>query len=172
MKPLRIVLTGSECTGKSTLAEQLGLHYKVETVPEYLREYFEQKNGSLSIEDTIPIAKGQLEAERLIESKGYNPLINDTDALSSVIYARHYFGRCPEFIEEILNNRHCDLYILCGTDIKWQADGQRDRPEQREYMQGLFRNELITRKLNFIEITGSADQRFDIAVKAIDSLLG
>ncbi|GKT28916.1 ATP-binding protein, partial [Aduncisulcus paluster] len=91
---LRVVLTGSECTGKSSLAAKLAEHYKVEFVPEYLREYFAMKNGILTVDDVIPIAQGQLQYETDIANKGYNPLICDTDIISSIVYAKHYFGVC------------------------------------------------------------------------------
>lgn len=171
MKQIRIVLTGSECTGKSTLATQLATHYGVTCVPEYLREYFELKNGILSLEDAIPIAMGQLKLEQEAEKSGSNPLICDTNALSSVIYSRHYFKFCPNWIEELLEKRSWDLYLLCETDIQWQPDGQRDRPAERKYMHGFFRKELTERKLPFIEIAGTAEQRLIKAIQAVDNII-
>jgi NadR type nicotinamide-nucleotide adenylyltransferase len=171
MSSIRIVITGSECTGKSTLTRKLGEYYQVETVPEYLRNYFEMKHGRLSIDDAVPIARGQLEAEQKVIKNGCNPVICDTDTLSSIIYSNHYFGSCPEQIETIFKNLKTDLYLLCCTDIPWQADGQRDRPEGRQYMQDLFKNELKKRELPYIELSGSIEERARKAVEEIDLLL-
>lgn len=171
MRQVRIVLTGSECTGKTTLASDLSAHYGVTPVPEYLREYFEFKNGVLTIEDAIPIAEGQIRNEISTEKAGNNPLICDTNALSSIIYSRHYYGHCPQWIEQQLKDHPYHLYLLCETDIPWQADGQRDRPAEREHMQSLFRNELLKRKLPFVEISGDRKQRLDMAVRAVDRIL-
>ena len=41
----KIVIIGPESTGKSTLCEQLAVHYKTEWVREYAREYL-LKNGT------------------------------------------------------------------------------------------------------------------------------
>ncbi len=169
--PVRIVLTGSECTGKSTLAKALADHYGVGFVPEYLREYFEQAGGTLTIEDAVPIAKGQLAGENVLEKCGTSPLICDTNALSSVVYSRYYYGACPAWIEEILEQRTYHHYLLCHIDVPWQADGQRDRPELREDMQTMFEKELQRRSLPYTPLSSSHEQRLAKAIAIIDRLL-
>ncbi len=168
---LRVVLSGSECTGKSSLAAKLAEHYKVEFVPEYLREYFEMKSGQLTADDVIPIARGQLRFEAENAAKGYNPLICDTDIISSIVYAKHYFGQCPEWLNDVLKDLGPSLYLLCDIDIQWQADGQRDMPEQREYMQSLFIKELSNRNIPYHNISGSLPQRTAESIRLIDDAL-
>lgn len=168
---VRIVVTGSECTGKSTLAAALAEHFGVPFVPEYLREYFVRKNGILTIEDAIPIAKGQLTSEHRLEDEGINPLICDTNLVSSVVYSRHYYGRCPQWIEERLAEREYHHYFLCGLDVPWQPDGQRDRPAEREGMQQLFRDELLRRGVEFTELSGSVAERLALAVPVVERLI-
>ncbi|ACS81225.1 AAA family ATPase [Maridesulfovibrio salexigens] len=168
---LRVVLTGSECTGKSTLASKLAEHYKVEFVPEYLREYFVMKNGILTVDDVIPIAQGQLLYEKEAAGKGFNPLICDTDIISSIVYAKHYFGVCPDWLEDRLKELQRSIYLLCDIDVQWQADGQRDMPEERDYMQNLFISELESRNIPFQLISGSLTQRTVKSIKLIDRTL-
>lgn len=168
---LRVVLTGSECTGKSTLAAELAKHYRVETVSEYLREYFEMKNGILSVDDVIPIARGQLRYEAKAAAKGYDPLICDTDIISSIAYAKHYFGECPEWLNDKFAQLGPSLYLLCDIDIQWQADGQRDMPEQRKYMQNLFIKELTERNIPYHKISGSITERKVKSIDCIDKAL-
>lgn len=168
---VRIVVTGSECTGKTTLARALAERFGVKPVPEFLRKYFEAVGGVLTLEDAIPIAKGQLKAEKQAEAAGINPLICDTNLLSSVIYNRHYYGTCPKWIEQQLTARHYHHYFLCGTDVPWQADGQRDRPEQRAELQNHFREELLRRKVPFTELKGDVEQRLETAAEVVQELL-
>ncbi len=168
---VRIVVTGSECTGKSTLARSLAEHYKVGFAPEYLRRYFGEKNGVLTIEDAVPIAKGQLDGELERERAGDNPIICDTNLLSSIVYNKHYYGNCPKWIEETILNREYHHYLLCGIDVPWRADGQRDRPEAREHMQSLFRSTLVLRNYPFTELFGNPEERKQQAVRIIDRLL-
>lgn len=169
--PARIVLSGSECTGKTTLAGTLADHYGVNFVPEHLRSYFENKNGILTVDDVIPIARGQLELERIAEQRGDIPLICDTDIISSIVYAKHYFKTCPKWLEEQFLKRTPSIYLLCDIDIKWQNDGQRDMEHGREYMQQLFTHELQARALTVHRISGPAERRFKKAVEIIDGLL-
>src|SRR5207253_481391 len=57
---IRVVLTGSESTGKSTLARQLAEYYAAELVPEFVRDYAAKKGAALDYSDHGPIARGQI----------------------------------------------------------------------------------------------------------------
>jgi NadR type nicotinamide-nucleotide adenylyltransferase len=164
----RTVVTGSECTGKTTLARALAEHYGTVWVPEYVRDFVLQKGAPPDAGDVDAIARGQVEREdELAAADGL--LILDTDLLSTVVYSRHYYGRCPRWIEEALDRRAGDLYLLAGIDVPWVADGDlRDRGGRREEMQELFRRELIVRGLRFVEILGDRDARVRRAVAVID----
>src|SRR5688572_6159778 len=59
----RVVLTGSESTGKTTLAARLAEHYGTLWVPEFGREYLDRKGAFLDASDIEPIARGQQAAE-------------------------------------------------------------------------------------------------------------
>src|SRR5439155_26487833 len=79
----RVVLIGSESTGKTTLARRLAEHYGVEWIPEFVREYTVAKNGALDFSDHGAIARGQmaLEDEHITRatSRHARLLIQDTD---------------------------------------------------------------------------------------------
>lgn len=169
--PVKIVITGSECTGKSTMAATLAGRFGVPYAPEFLRDYYVMKEGVLTVQDAVPIAQGQIAGEDALVRQGVNPVICDTNILSSVIYSRHYFGHCPEWIEQQMRKRVYHHYILCNIDVPWVADGQRDRPAEREAMQSLFRNELKARGLPFTEVTGSVEERLAVAVSIVEPLL-
>jgi hypothetical protein len=53
---IRVVLTGSESVGKTTLSAQLAAHYGVACVPEFVREYAAAKGAPLDFRDHGPIA--------------------------------------------------------------------------------------------------------------------
>ena len=168
---IRIVLTGSECTGKTTLAEALALHYRTGLVPEFVRGYAEQRGGIIELSDHAPIARGQIALEDSYIARGGRLLIQDTDLLSTVVYCRHYFGMCEAWIEEAAVTRRPDLYLLCEPDIPWVADGVRDRGHMREEMQSLFRDAVRASGVPFVEIRGERDQRLQCATQAIDRLI-
>ena len=97
---LRVVLTGSESTGKTTLAADLAAHYRTVWSPEFARAYADRKKGPLDRSDVEPIARGQIAGEDEAARRAGRLLILDTDLLSTVVYGRHYYGRFPEWIEK------------------------------------------------------------------------
>ena len=169
---IRVVVTGSECTGKTTLAEALADHYDTVLVPEYARQFVRDQGRAPQASDVEAIARGQIALEESLAGDASKILIQDTDLLSTVVYSRHYYGDCPVWIEERLAGRAAHLYLLCDIDVSWVPNGhQRDREDRREEMHQLFRQALIDRKLNFVDIRGSLDHRMNLAARAIGLLL-
>jgi len=187
---IRIVFTGSESTGKTTLAADVGRHYGVEVVPEFVRRFAEEKGGTIEFSDHGTIARGQmaLEDEFLARAMQVCPappalpvppappalpvlLLQDTDLLSTVVYCRHYFGRCPAWIEETAAARRPDLYLLCDTDVPWVADGVRDRGHMRDEMQRLFEEAVNAAETRRATLSGTPQNRLARAVEIIDRLI-
>lgn len=164
----KIVLFGSESTGKTTLAQQLAAHYQTVWVPEYSRLYQEIKGTSCDLSEVIPIAKGQLELESEAMEKANGLLICDTDILETKVYSEAYNKACPDWLIQQLETRLGDFYLLTNIDLPWEPDGIRDRPHDRAAMHRLFKKELIIRNLPFIEISGNQHERLQRAIRAID----
>jgi NadR type nicotinamide-nucleotide adenylyltransferase len=171
----RLVVTGSECTGKTTLAAALGAHYDVPVAPEFVREYAMAKAGPIDVADHWPIARGQArlqdEAESNARSTERPLVIFDTDLLSTVVYAWHYTGQCEAGIEEMARARVADHYLLLDIDVPWVADGVRDRGDRREAIHLLFRETLERFGAPYTLIRGSWDERFAAAIATVDGLL-
>ena len=168
---IRVVVTGSECTGKTTLAEELARELRTVMVPEFARRFVVDAGRSPTVGDVESIARGQLAAEEAAATKARRVLVLDTDLLSTVIYSRHYYGGCPGWIEEEASRRAGDLYLLADIDVPWRPDGVRDRGHRREEMQRLFRDELERRRLRFVDVTGDPRRRLAGACAAVDAVL-
>lgn len=170
MSVIRVVLTGSESTGKSTLAADLARHYGAQLVGEFVRKFAEQKNGPIDFSDHGLIARGQmaLEDEHLIRAGRL--LVQDTDLLSTVVYCCHYFGRCPTWIEQAALARRPDLYLTCQLDVPWVADGVRDRGHMREVMQEMFQRAVAASGAPSLDLRGSREERLSRAIEAVDGL--
>ena len=170
----RIVLTGSESVGKTTLSALLAVHFGVLLVPEFVREYAAVKGAPLDFRDHGPIAKGHMAREdefvARARDRGDLLLLQDTDLVSTVVYCHHYFGRCPSFIEEEAIARLTSHYLLLDIDIPWVADGIRDRGDRRIELQTLFADTLARFGASFTPIQGDWNARFAQAVAAIDSI--
>ena len=169
---IRVVVTGSECTGKTTIAQALAAHYQTVWVPEFARRFVIDKGAAPGYEDVEAIARGQIALEDKRAEKAFRLLMQDTDLLSTILYSHHYYGDCPYWIEVALEKRAADLYLLTDIDIPWVPDGElRDRGDRREEMHELFRSALIDRRLTFAEIRGSHGERLEASSSMIDRLI-
>jgi NadR type nicotinamide-nucleotide adenylyltransferase len=170
--PLVVVVTGSECTGKSTLASGLAARFGAPCSLEFVRTYLDGKASPLDASDVDPIARGQMRGEDTAAAQATTLVVKDTDLVSTVVYSHHYYGGCPPWVERAAQERLGDVYLLLHPDVPWVADGlQRDRPEGRAEIHALFRERLASFGAVVIDITGSWDERRTRAAAAIEPLL-
>jgi len=149
----RICLTGPECTGKTGVAEALGLPW----APEFAREYAEAHGGVLTAADVEPIARGEIAN---LERVTGDLVILDTDLISTVVYARHYYGSCPAWIEEEARTRRANLYLLLDTDLSWTAGPARDAGgDAREDLFDAFRRALDEFGTRWEIVSGTFEER-------------
>ncbi|WPJ94274.1 ATP-binding protein [Coraliomargarita algicola] len=169
----RIVLTGAECTGKSTLTQALSGYYGEPWTAEYVRDYVDHIGRELTREDLEPIAKGQIATEDACHDKAKRLILHDTNLLSSIIYANHYFNEVIDWVNECFLQRDYTLYLLCCPQgIEWQDDpGQRDSPAARAELQAKFKETLDKLQLPYVELRGDPTARFGEAIRAIDAVL-
>ncbi|MEP6690603.1 MAG: AAA family ATPase [Gemmatimonadaceae bacterium] len=172
----RVVVIGSESTGKTMLARDLAAHFGTVWVPEFARAYLDAKlahrNQTLDASDIEPIARGQAAAEDAGARAANRVLFLDTNLLSTELYARHYYRACPDWIGRAATERRADLYLLTDIDVPWIADTQRDHPHMRAHMHALFIDSLERRGFPYVTISGTFGDRFQLAVKATRELVG
>jgi NadR type nicotinamide-nucleotide adenylyltransferase len=170
-----VVVTGSECTGKTSLAAALAARFDTTWSGEFARAYVEGGRPALDASDVEPIASGQIagevEAERRAAGRGARLVVRDTDLFSTVVYGRHYYGRCPAWVAAAAVERAGDLYLLLAPDVPWVADGVRDRPDEASRLEvhRLFRETLAAAGARVVEITGDWRARSAAAIAAVDA---
>ncbi len=189
----RIAIFGAESTGKSTLAMQLGAHFGAPVVPEFVRGFWDAREGKIVASDLEEIARGQMESEdEAVRSRSMpaalqqdqsstdhsvpNLLICDTELLTNVLWADLLFpGQCPTWVRTVAETRcrHYTLYLLCDTDIPFTPDPQRCFPleKDRQMCRELWRATLVSRDLPKIEISGDWGVRKTQAIKAVESFI-
>ena len=167
MAPLarRICLIGPECTGKSTLAARLARELGAAYVAEHAREYVETHGDELSAADVEPIAHGAM--ANADAARDAERLILDTDLISTIVYARHYYGSCPSWIEDEARRRRADLYLLMDTDLEWREDVARDAGgEAREDLFDAFRAALDEFEARWVIVSGTGEERWERVLAA------
>lgn len=177
--PLRVVLVGSECTGKTELAEWLAAELQVPMSPEYAREYAEARGGSaaLTVDDVGPIARGQLDAEEHAVAaaleQGSAVVVHDTDLLSTLVYAAEYYGvgAVPSWLPETVLERTPAVYLLCDIDVPWHGDPVRDVTRERQVMQRAFEDALGRVGTAVVRLQGARQARRKIARDAVAAMM-
>lgn len=177
----RVVVTGSESTGKTTLAAAIAHSLGTLWVPEYSRQYAGQVQRPLTAHDVEPIARGQIAAEhdgearwrdRFRDVESPPPLVLDTDLVSTTVYARHYYGGCPPWIDAEAIARRGDLYLLCEPDLAWENDGIRDQPQARAALHDRFAGALRAIGARVAVVRGYEGARLGAALHAIRAWQG
>jgi len=171
---IKIALFGTESTGKTTLAKQLAEYYETEWVPEFARDYLQEKweeNQHVCVaDDMMPIAYGQvaLENEKLSLAKKY--LFSDTNLMVTKVFSEVYYGFCDPLLNEAALEHEYDLFFLTDIDVPWEKDDIRDTPEGRESMFSVFKQALIVSGKPFITLSGNKESRLAQAIAIIDHL--
>ncbi|PWB24214.1 DUF4301 family protein [Flavobacterium sp. HTF] len=171
---IKIALFGPESTGKTTLAKQLADYYETEWVPEFARDYLQEKweeNQHICVaDDMLPIAFGQtaLENEKLDTAKKY--LFCDTNLMVTKVFSEIYYGFCDPLLDEAASQHEYDLVFLTDIDVPWEKDDIRDTPDGRETVFSTFKETLINTQKPFITLSGNKESRLAQAVSIIDNL--
>ena len=155
---LKIALFGPESTGKTTLARQLAEYYKTEWVPEFARDYLQEKwdksQTVCNVDDMLPIAYGQTksENEHLLLAKKY--LFCDTNLMVTKVFSEVYYNYCDPILDQAAREHKYDLVFLTDIDVPWEKDDLRDKAEGRERVFEVFKQSLIDNKKPFVVLSG------------------
>lgn len=167
----RIVLTGPESTGKTTMAQQLADYFHTTWVREYGRDYFVENGGIREPADLIRIAEGQIRLEEEALPKANKWLFCDTDLIVTQIWSEIYLKHCPQEVIDLSHTRRYDLHLLMDIDIPWEDDGTREFPQLREWHFKRLKEELDQRKLPYVMISGNYEERLKACIQAVNQCL-
>jgi HTH-type transcriptional repressor of NAD biosynthesis genes len=191
----RVIIVGSESTGKTTLARELVAHYRAiggiwadtKWVAEYGREYTEELlelQGSVATEgeaasaawtarDFAVIATQQQRLEDAAAASGSPVLFCDTDAFATQLWERRYLGEgSTAALDAVPVSPPRGLYLLADlAGVPFEQDGIRDGESYREDMQRWFVEELEKRGERWQLISGTREERLSASIAAVDSVL-
>lgn len=168
----RVAVVGAESTGKSTLCARLRAELRTPVVGEWTRVLAEAGAGTMRSEDVQLIARTQIATEDALarHADGDQPiLVVDTELRTLRLWARRrYDGAPPAWIEDEIARRPYDLYLLCAPDIPFVGAPERDEPTARAKMHDDLVDALRGQRV--VVLTGSRDERFQVAADAIIGL--
>jgi nicotinamide riboside kinase len=174
-KIIKIALFGPESTGKTTLAIQLAEYYNTACVPEFAREYLQEKwdnNGEIcDVNDMLPIAYGQTKLENDSLPKADKFLFCDTNLMVTKVFSEVYYNYCDPLLDQAALEHDYDLFFLTDIDVPWEKDDLRDKPEGRDTVFAIFKQTLIHNNKPFITLSGNKDLRLSKAITIINDLV-
>jgi HTH-type transcriptional repressor of NAD biosynthesis genes len=163
----RIVVTGAESTGTTTLALRLAEALNCPYVPEYGREYTLNRAKVETMpwrsEELIEIARTQSELEHEATLRSTNRwIVADTDAMTTALWHERYFGHRSSEVDAIASAQHKPFaYILTGDEIAFAADDIREGGIARHELQDKLRAEIHARNIPSLEVHGSVEARLN-----------
>ena len=173
---IKVVINGPESTGKTTLTKQLAEYFNTEYVPEFARDYLQEKwdlkKEICSKEDLLVIVKEQLNLENELSSKANKVLLLDTNIITTVNWSiTHFDGFCDPWIIRQTEFLEYDHYLITNIDFPWVKDDLRDRPNERENMLSSLINQHDIRGLKYSIISGVKDVRKSQSIDIIKNLI-
>jgi NadR type nicotinamide-nucleotide adenylyltransferase len=154
----RVCVLGGESSGKTTLCRALARDFDTLHVAEFGRELWEERCGDLSLPDLVRIAETQIAREEQCAQNANEFLFCDTSPLTTLFYARHYFGTAPPELERRAT-RPYDLTVLCAPDFPFVQDGTRQDSTFRKTQHDWYVVALEERSMSFLLAAGSTAER-------------
>lgn len=170
----RVVLSGPESSGKSTLATALAERFGLALAKEYARVHLEAGGPyPRTPSDLTELARRHLAWQREHVPDDASCGIYDTDMLNYFIWADVAFGCVTEEIDCWFAAETHHVHLLCQPDISWHADPLREFPDLAD-RQALFDRhvrELERRGIRYFVISGAGDGRVAMAESAFRAAL-
>ncbi len=167
-KPV-VVITGPECSGKTTLAKDLSKATFQPWAEEQARAYLEQLEQPYTSDDLLNIAGLQMEAILQTSREAGLFAISDTGPEVVLLWHRDKLGPEPAELRAMHEQFTPVLYLLCRPDIPFEEDPLREDPHRRDELFEQYRALLKDRPV--VEISGTRAQRNQKAMMALVGLV-
>jgi len=163
----KVVILGTESTGKTTLTGRLAAHFKAAAIMEAGRDIVENSHH-FSMEDLYSIAAAHAKS---IQAADAPLLIIDTDIHITISYGEFTFGQTIQIENYVFDINKGDLYLYLDNDVPFVQDGTRIDEAARNELDGSHRKVLEKYGIHYDVISGDWDERFEQAVGLINRLV-
>ena len=173
-KPQLICLIGAECTGKTTLAQNLAQELSGLWVPERLRLFCDTLGRTPFEHEQIDILEQQARDEitTLEEAtRQHKPYVFcDTAPLLTAVYSEFVFGDTSLYPRARALHARYTMTLVLEPDLPWIADGlQRDGPHAQRPIHAKIVQELCGMGVQPYIVAGSGKSRTDSARAAVSA---
>lgn len=173
----RVLITGPESCGKTTMARELARIYETTWTPEYAREYIEDYMGNdmkqLNREHMLTFCNRHYGQEDLAHKNATHVTFSDTSAIETYIYAKLMLPeeRTLRFdIKSYIHKNRYDLVLLLKPDIPWEEEEQRTYGDRREEIYQIFKDTYDKLGIPYVEVGGMWEERIGNAALEVMKL--
>ena len=128
-----IAILGGECSGKTTLAADLGVALHGVVIPEALRTFVDTRGRTPLRDEQAAIMASQhaaIERAQAIDANAW--IISDPAPAMTAIYSQVYFDDRSLWAQARADLNATDFVFWCDIDVPWAPDGlHRDGPHMR-----------------------------------------
>lgn len=170
---IKIVVTGVESSGKTTLAGRIAEYYDIPLVKEYTRAYLQGKNGAYNEGDLVQILEGQLASEQNVKAISPRAIVCDTGPYVIKVWSRDKYHSVDPRILESIKAYQADLFVLPYIDgIEYEEDPLREHPDlaDRQRLFGMYLEEMANQNVPFVIPHGSEEERLSQVIGVVNSL--
>jgi nicotinamide riboside kinase len=165
----KVVVTGPESTGKTSLSMMLAAHYGTVWVPEFSREYVAGLGRKYNYNDIEHIAREQVRREMDYISGAKRFIFFDTHLIVTKVWFRVVYGRYPEWIDDAITESGLDFFLVCNTDIPWIPDPVRENGgEMREKLLEMYMQEITSFGFPWEMVSGKDNSRIQSAINKVN----
>lgn len=171
-KPVRIVITGPESTGKTNISDYLAKQFDAIWIPEYARFYMEFLRNQYDYSDIVKIAKKQIEDYHKYSGNESGLVIFDTWLIITKVWFEEVFHKFPDWLDSSIEALKIDLYLICEPDIPWEPDAVRENGgDKRKYLFERYKKEIEKLGIPYKVISGRGEKRYKLAEMALIEFL-
>ena len=160
----RFVLTGPECSGKTTLSKSLAKYFKGKYLAEPARAIL---NGleAYTPKDLLTIFRAYITRDDVNLSN--TKVFFDTDLQNLFLWWQEKYGPAPKKLCQAYKAQSERFFLLCRPDLPWVYDPLRENPIDRERIFALYYRDMVDRKLPFAVIEGDGAGRLEVSVEIV-----
>jgi NadR type nicotinamide-nucleotide adenylyltransferase len=168
----KVVLVGTESTGKSSLARRLAEEGQTLWTHEFGRELWDAQGLQGTFADHLKIATKQLEREHAALRHARDFLFCDTNPWTTLHWSLLSYGTADARLIELAERTMGDyIWVLCADDFDWVQDGTRELADGRaRAFQQQQEDDLRRRGVEYIVAKGTLDERAELVWEALRSL--
>ena len=160
----RFVLTGPECSGKTTLSKSLAEHFHGKYLAEPARTILNELEA-YTPKDLLAILQAYINRDdvNFFDTK----LFFDTDLQNLFLWWQEKYGPAPRKLIQAYKAQTDRFFLLCKPDLPWVSDPLRENPYDRERLFGLYYRDLVNRKLPVAIIEGDKKERLEMSIESV-----